>query len=82
MVLPQAASRTLKRLRGAILPSEEEHALRIKNEGLPNLHFDPALEAHPAKWEGYCRELRGRGLVQWIRTYEERVGLFLFARRA
>eukprot|EP00959_Pyramimonas_sp_CCMP1952_P143112 2996122-Pyramimonas_sp.AAC.1 len=40
-VLPSSASHKLKRFRDTILLSDEEYALRIKNEGLPNLYFDP-----------------------------------------
>eukprot|EP00959_Pyramimonas_sp_CCMP1952_P423551 8872399-Pyramimonas_sp.AAC.1 len=80
-VLPSDASRKLKRLRDAILLSSEEYALRIKSEGLPNLYFDPALEAQPSKWEGFCRELRGRGLARWTRPYKERVGLLLVRKK-
>ncbi|CAK0872258.1 unnamed protein product [Prorocentrum cordatum] len=61
-VSPRAASHMFTRLRDTILFSDEEYALRIKNEGLPNLHFDPVLEAHPAMWEGLWRELRDGGL--------------------
>ncbi|CAK0887158.1 unnamed protein product, partial [Prorocentrum cordatum] len=75
-VLPSDASHKLKRFRDTILLSDEEYALRIKSEGLPNLYFDPVLEAQPAKWEGFCRDLRDRGLVRWTRTYKEKVGLF------
>ncbi|CAK0909748.1 unnamed protein product [Prorocentrum cordatum] len=56
--LPSDASHKFKRFRDAILLSDEECALRIKIEGLPNPYFDPVLEAHPAKWEGFCRDLR------------------------
>eukprot|EP00959_Pyramimonas_sp_CCMP1952_P340387 7129594-Pyramimonas_sp.AAC.1 len=70
------------RLRDTILFSDEEYALRIKNEGLPNLHFDPVLEAHPAMWEGLWRELRDGGLVRWARTHEERVGMFLVCKKS
>ncbi|CAK0813573.1 unnamed protein product, partial [Prorocentrum cordatum] len=61
-VLPSDASHKFKRFRDAILLSGEEYALRIKSEGLSNLYIDPVLEAQPAKWEGYCRDLRDRGL--------------------
>ncbi|CAK0831748.1 unnamed protein product [Prorocentrum cordatum] len=47
-VLPLDASHKFKRLRDTILLSDEECALRIKSEGLPNPYFDPVLEAHPA----------------------------------
>ncbi|CAK0895237.1 unnamed protein product, partial [Prorocentrum cordatum] len=52
-VLPSDASHKLKRFRDTVLLSDEEYALRIKSEGLPNLYFDPVLEAQPAKWEGF-----------------------------
>ncbi|CAK0801976.1 unnamed protein product, partial [Prorocentrum cordatum] len=44
-VLPSDASHKLKRFSDTILLSDEEYALRIKSEGLPNLYFDPVLEA-------------------------------------
>ncbi|CAK0825933.1 unnamed protein product, partial [Prorocentrum cordatum] len=47
-VLPSDASHKFKRFRDAILLSDEECALCIKSEGLPNPYFDPVLEAHPA----------------------------------
>ena len=56
-VLPEPASHKLKRFRDTILLSDEEYALRIKNEGLPNLYFDPVLEAQPAKHANNTRHL-------------------------
>eukprot|EP00959_Pyramimonas_sp_CCMP1952_P359788 7533629-Pyramimonas_sp.AAC.1 len=53
IVLPAAASHKLKWLSDTTLLSDEERALRIKGEGLPNLHVDPALGAHPAKCDGF-----------------------------
>ncbi|CAK0853814.1 unnamed protein product [Prorocentrum cordatum] len=60
-VLPSDASHKFKRLRDAILLSDEEYALRIMSEGLPNLYFDPVLEAiYSASFDikDYFQELR------------------------
>ena len=67
--------------RERLLLTEDEHTALIQEQGLAGLYVDPVLKRDRKCYLGLLITMHEKGLLRWLPTMQEQVGLFFVAKK-